>query len=488
MAWFFIFNENTTLKEIRDLFADEEKCQNFVGNYRKNRDSLFDAVAAFLLGGAYNNTDCGMNYCKTVYNKKNNDASTWSQSLGTWTTGNRKVATVNSFCGNFNEQETLKTVYDKMNKWTEWIDEDKKNKVLSLLSGKNISGSRNGTFGGDNMEKNINDIINNAIRNNKQVIFTGAPGTGKTWSVRDYVKKQCTINGVADENQYKFVQFHPSYDYSDFVEGLRPVVIKGKEEPTFVRMDGVFKEFCRHIVKENDENKNYYFIVDEINRADLAKVFGELMFGLEESYRGKDNPIQTQYKNLVTYRIVTKSDTEYLNTMYTQDDIGKAVPIENDVFKEGFYIPKKLHFIGTMNDIDRSVDSMDFALRRRFQWIDVKANEIMKSSLHSILDKDNTDENSDKYKRIDDLAEKIKAMNDIISGNDYRFGLSEAYHIGPAYFKNLDISSDDNLKTSLQSIFDTNVTSILKEYTRGRKSEEINNWINKCREALLREN
>jgi tRNA A37 methylthiotransferase MiaB len=135
-----------------------------------------------------------------------------------------------------------------------------------------------------------------------------------------------------------------------------------------------------------------------------------------------------------------------------------------------------------MNDIDRSVDSMDFALRRRFQWIEVKANEIMKSSLHSILGKNN-DVNEDK--RIDDLTEKIQSMNTIISS---RFGLSEAYHIGPAYFKNLNISSDDNLRDSLRLTFDTNVVSILKEYTRGRKSEEVNTWIEKCRKSLLGDN
>ncbi len=343
----------------------------------------------------------------------------------------------------------------------------------------------NGTDGENEMaadnKKGVDDIINNALQNNKQVIFTGAPGTGKTWSVREYVNKRCSSN---DKKQYKFVQFHPSYDYSDFVEGLRPVVIRGKDEPTFVRMDGVFKEFCRHIVEENDENKNYYFIVDEINRADLAKVFGELMFGLEESYREKGNLIQTQYKNLVTYKII---DEEYVkeNNSLANEDIGKAIPIENDVFKEGFYIPKNLYFIGTMNDIDRSVDSMDFALRRRFQWIEIKANEIMASSLHNILGKSDGDKNSDAYKRIDRLAEKIKSMNEIISSSEYRFGLSGAYHIGPAYFKKLDVTSDDNLKNSLQSIFETNIVSILKEYTRGRKSEDVDDWIEKSRKALL---
>lgn len=239
-------------------------------------------------------------------------------------------------------------------------------------------------------------------------------------------------------------------------------------------MDGAFKAFCRHIVEEN-KDKKYYFIVDEINRADLAKVFGELMFGLEESYRGKENKFDTQYKNLVTYRIININEVGKNNI--TVGDIGKAIPIQNDVFKDGFYIPENLYFIGTMNDIDRSVDSMDFALRRRFQWVDIKSNKIMASSLINILDKDNQFTDDD-IKKIKELAKKICIMNDKISG---KFGLSEAYHIGPAYFKQLNMKK---VNESLKDIFESNIVSILKEYTRGRKTDEVNEWIKDCKNAL----
>ena len=147
--------------------------------------------------------------------------------------------------------------------------------------------------------KNLVEQVKKAMKN-KQIIFTGAPGTGKTYSVREVVEEETD----GDKTAYKFVQFHPSYDYSDFVEGLRPVVLLGQTEPTFVRMDGTFKAFCRHVVEENkandSEDEKYYFIVDEINRGDLSKIFGELMFGLEESYRGEENAFDTQYKNLKT--------------------------------------------------------------------------------------------------------------------------------------------------------------------------------------------
>ena len=503
-----ILTIDSTIEDVQKLLVDNDK--DFLGQIKslnKGKTIIegkqiltkdFHFFMALMLQGV-GKDKCRSNFINIAYPDKdkstNTSDTTWRRNAGIFV--NDKAGNIdpilNGKLANISKDTKLEAFEN--GSWYDLLD-DKNNPIFYTINPNTGNGETR-------VKEKIRQIVNFLVKDvqvtsnggfefmadlytlllsNKQMILNGAPGTGKTWMVRKIVKEKCNNN----EQQYKFVQFHPSYDYSDFVEGLRPVVIKGKEEPTFVRMDGVFKEFCRYIVEEDDKNNPYYFIVDEINRADLAKVFGELMFGLEESYRGKHNPIQTQYKNLVTYKIVTKSDTA--NTMYAQDDIGKAVPIEDDVFKDGFFIPENLFFIGTMNDIDRSVDSMDFALRRRFQWVDIKANEIMESSLRSILSRDNQDKDSEIGGRIADAAKKIIAMNNIISSGEYKFGLSEAYHIGPAYFKKLKTSSDEELKASLQSIFDTNITSILKEYTRGRKSEDINVWINRCREALLEEN
>ncbi len=322
-------------------------------------------------------------------------------------------------------------------------------------------------------KNDISEIISNALKDYKQIVLTGAPGTGKTFSANKFADK----NGHSKE----FVQFHPSYDYSDFMEGLRPAIIfeSTNNKPTFVKMDGIFKAFCRKVVTENydkikaknptkvnlpfnelykkyedDCTDKYFFIIDEINRADLSKVFGELMFGLEESYRGIENSFQTQYKNLRTYEI--KED-------------GKAHLLSFDCFEDGFFIPKNLYIIGTMNDIDKSVDVFDFALRRRFQWIDINAKKICEQSLINML-------NIDK-KEAENLANKICKMNDVISNEGAKFGLSEAYHIGHAYFKNLDPST-------LQEIFNNDIALIIKEYTRGRNSEDVDKLIDKCAKAL----
>lgn len=308
----------------------------------------------------------------------------------------------------------------------------------------------------------IEQMIQQEIDNhNKAIILTGAPGTGKTFSARLFADRAVQAYPETEINFIEKVQFHASYDYTDFIEGLKPAVIgydKNTPITAFVRIDGKFKEFCRRAAEFNqhytgEECRNFYFIVDEINRADLSRVFGELMYALEQ--RGEKGRIQTQYQNLPVYRINAEN--------------GMAELIPDDIFRDGFYIPENVILISTMNDIDRSVESIDFALRRRFSWIEINVTEeLLAQTFLSMPEITLTSAETDI------LVRRILRMNQVIA-NAQNLGLNKQYAIGPAYFKNYcDFSQD-------AAFFDRKLAPFLCEYVRGRKEDRIAEFIQKCK-------
>lgn len=383
------------------------------------------------------------------------------------------------------------------------------------------------------------------LKANYNLVLTGAPGTGKTYMAQQMAKDM----GCSDEETC-FVQFHPSYDYTDFVEGLRPVE-KEDGQIGFERRDGVFKEFCKKAIRNladskksvgdltkemsweerlqqfvedaidngtrykllngneftiadmegrtitvNNENnektsrvrvnadeiiellsndvaldivrdiRNYFkrkfgtqpdsytfvltkairkmqqkkpaveaskvhiktfiFIIDEINRGEASKIFGELFYAIDPGYRGKtDSHLKTQYQNLVP---------------------------ASDVFANGFYVPENVYILATMNDIDRSVESMDFAMRRRFTW-----QEITPEMTESMLDE---------LPCADEAKDVLHRLNAAITKAD---GLGAAFQIGPSYFLKLKEYGGD-----FDKLWKLNLEPLLREYLRGfRKSDDM---------------
>ena len=199
------------------------------------------------------------------------------------------------------------------------------------------------------------------------------------------------------------------------------------------------KEYQEGGNTETSQSKKFVFIIDEINRGEMSKIFGELFFSIDPGYRGEKGKISTQYQNLVP---------------------------EGDVFKKGFYVPKNVYIIGTMNDIDRSVESMDFAMRRRFAFEEITAEQ----SMSMFDDPESWKDENDKIVKIpDDMLTRLKIrmrnLNAVIL--DSKLNLGQAYQIGGAYFLKFAKYFKDGEEKAFANLWNYHLKGLLTEYLRG---------------------
>ena len=252
----------------------------------------------------------------------------------------------------------------------------------------------------------------------KNVILQGAPGVGKTFAAK---RLAYSIMGEKDTNRVKMVQFHQSYSYEDFIMGFRPT------ETGFELKKGVFYEFCR---KAAEDDRPYFFIIDEINRGNLSKIFGELFMLIESDKRGVE-----------------------LQLLYAD---------------EQFSIPSNVYIIGMMNTADRSLAMLDYALRRRFAFFEMTP-AFNSSGFRAYRAKINNP-------KFDRLIATVEQLNDVIANDD---SLGEGFCIGHSYFCTNTTVTDDWMK----SVVEFELIPLLKEYWFD-EAAKVKDWSRTLREVV----
>ena len=246
------------------------------------------------------------------------------------------------------------------------------------------------------------DVLEALLRNKKNVILQGAPGVGKTFTAR---RLAYAMMGEKDESRIELIQFHQNYSYEDFIQGFRP------DGEGFKLTDGIFYRFCQRAA--NDPGRDYFFIIDEINRGNMSKIFGELLMLIEKDYRG------------------TKATLAY-----------SGMP---------FSVPKNLYLIGMMNTADRSLAMIDYALRRRFSFFEIEPGFTSDGFMNY--------QNSFASETFNALIEKIRQLNKAIAEDS---ALGRGFRIGHSYFCGREPDGREN--EWLHSVIEFDILPMLGEY------------------------
>ena len=272
------------------------------------------------------------------------------------------------------------------------------------------------------MDRQQYNAIVGLLKTKKNIIMQGAPGVGKTYAAK---RLAYSMMGVKDVSRVKLIQFHQSYSYEDFIEGYRP------SGAGFELVKGAFYSFCKKAADDDEENA-YFFIIDEINRGNLSKIFGELFMLIESDKRG--NELQLLYS------------------------------------RELFSVPTNVHIIGMMNTADRSLAMLDYALRRRFAFVELRPAFDSDGFREYCSGLDNP--------RFEALVREVESLNRAIADDE---SLGEGFCIGHSYFCNME--ADSCTDAALASIVDYELIPMLKEYWFDEPGK-VREWSDRLRRSL----
>lgn len=273
------------------------------------------------------------------------------------------------------------------------------------------------------MDRQRYDAIVGLLRAKKNIILQGAPGVGKTFAAK---RLAYSMMGVKDASRVKLVQFHQSYSYEDFIEGYRP------SGAGFELVKGVFYSFCRKAA--DDQDNDYFFIIDEINRGNLSTIFGELFMLIESDKRGPEYKLQLLYSH------------------------------------ELFCVPANVHIIGMMNTADRSLAMLDYALRRRFAFVELRPAFDSDGFREYCAGLDNS--------RFEALVREVVALNKAIAADE---SLGDGFCIGHSYFCNM--KPENCTDAALASIVEYELIPMLKEYWFD-EPDKVREWADRLRRSL----
>ena len=287
------------------------------------------------------------------------------------------------------------------------------------------------------MATNLISELTDLLKKNYNLIIHGAPGTGKTYTAIQIAE--------AMGAEWDMIQLHPSYDYTDFMESY-----ERDRNGEFRVIDGIFKKFCEDAL--NTRNKKFVFIIDDINRGETSRIFGEALFAINPAYRGaeKCKGLRTRYAGK---QFGPNAFDAFFKTL-------AKYKILSERYRFGhFFVPENVYIIGTMNNIDHSVESMDLAMRRRFTFREIAAESTQENILAQL----------DESIRINAKIRMDNLNNAIWNDNEKTGELSSSdYHIGAAYFTKLkDLNNDFDL------LWEYNLKPLLREYLRGQGDIEI---------------